>query len=257
MDVLSENKQLEAALYTGVDYAVWLRHNSPKPLLPLMLLFSGGKISEVREMIGQAPDALFDEALQQMIHPFEQALMIVEARLQNGVEEDQDVILIKGFDNTAALGVMIGQKIRGIESGQSFARAGKPVLFSNKVPLPVFTADKDEPYVLEPASIASQTITEPEGFTREVMYAGHLSASYLAYNLLQACKQLIAQQDSHFTGEIDIHLIPGQPATGAFELFVLGELKTRIGSLAASARWEQLSGRKIQIRYHFTQPGLA
>ncbi|BAV08357.1 hypothetical protein SAMN05421788_112164 [Filimonas lacunae] len=251
MDVLSENKELEAALYAGVDYAVWLRHQSPKPLLPFMLFFNGGKISEVREVIGDKPDALFDEALQQLLYPFEQALMCVEARIQNGLEEDQDIILIKGFDNSATLGVMIGQKILGIESGQLFKRVGKPVLFSNKVPLPVYVGQTPIPYQLQPANIATQTVTEADGLTREVMYAGHVNASYLTYTLLQACKQLIGQQDAGFSGKINIHLVPGMPTIGDFEKFVLDDFITRIANLKATAQWEQLTARKIDIQFNY------
>lgn len=246
MDIFGGNKQLEAAVFTGIDMALFSRHNTTNTITPAILVFKGGQITH--QLVGSVkdPNAFMDNFLQKPEVDFEQVAIYMEGQVSGGDDRKHDAMLVKAFDRSMPSGLLVGQRFVPMESGQPFSRLGRPALFDNSLPMPLpvierKTPDPDAPYV------SSLVVDEADGSKRSVITAGHSNPSMLANELKVHARDLVKEADERFSGKIEIRLMPDMFTVGSFETWLFNELITRIKEEPAVTRWERTSKKQLQI----------
>ncbi|GGH56733.1 hypothetical protein HNQ91_000066 [Filimonas zeae] len=245
MDIFSGNKQLEAAVFTGIDRALFSRHNITGSIMPEILVFKSGHIIRQIPAATQDPNTFIDDFLRKADTDFEQVVIYMEGQVNGGDERKHDAMLVKAFDHAMPNGLLVGHRFIPLESGQPFARLGRPALLDN-IPMPVPVAART---IAEPRApyMSGLTAENENGSTRKVITAGHTNPSMLANELKIYAREILKETDSTFSGEIEIMLVPGIFTMDNFVTWLFNELITRIKEEPAVIRWERANNKQVQV----------
>lgn len=250
MDIFSGNKQLETAVFTGIDMALFSRHALTDAMLPFLLVYKDMHITHHIVCAGEEPNAFLDTAAKEMQGTFDQLVLCFEGKVSGGDDRKHDALLVKAFDASMPKGLLIGQRFVPLESGEPFFRLGRPALLDNDIPLPIPVVARE---ITRPEApyLSDLIVSEEDGTRRRVIIAGHNNASMLANELKIYARETLKEADSTFSGKMEIKFVPGSFTAGQFENWLFNELITRIKTEPAVTKWERANKKQLQITLTF------
>jgi hypothetical protein len=248
MDIFGGNPQLAAAVFTGIDLALFTRHTLTDTMIPVVLVFKGGEITHHIVTVMENPTDYLEDFIRRAETPFEQVVMCMEGKVSGGDDRKHDAMLIKAFDASMPNGLLIGQRFVPLESGQPFSRLGRPALFENEIPLPVPVVEREPAEPNEP--YLSGIIAGKED-KRRIIIAGYQNPSVLANELKTYARDILKQADDSFSGNMEISIVPDSFAVGSFETWLFDELITRIKEEPAVTKWEQTYHKQVVVTVKF------
>lgn len=245
MSVFDGRLQFAQAIFTGIDYALYLRHNTHQPLTPFILTLKNGQITHRQQADGHNPEEALNQLAQQLEQPFDQVIMCMEVKVGHAEGPQHDAVMVKAFDAGEPLGMLFGQRFVAPETGQPLSRVGRATLFGTEVPspLPITAQPARQP---GPSLITAAASPREDGTSKQVITAGHLNTSLLAHDLLNYTRDILEAQGINFSGELEINLVPYAPI-GAFEQWLFTSLTERIQSQSAAKAWERKQGRSVIV----------
>jgi hypothetical protein len=254
MDIFNGNSKLEEAIFTGMDYALWSRHDINSPFTPFMMLFKDGKRKLTRVVADGDPNAVFEKMLREDKETYDQVVMCLEGRVPVG-NEKQDAIIVKGFDTSEATGLLFAQRFRGIESGAPFEKLGNIALYSKEEKLPVKLVPRKTNKEVEEPYISGMVVSTDDNMVRRIIIAGHDNASYLAPRLFDAVLNILDKKEDNFSGNFEIKFVPGTLKNDDLTQFILRQTHQQITTHRETLAWEKQFNRKVKVSFNFDENG--
>ena len=251
MDIFQGNRKLEEAIFTGLDYALWSRHDLNDAFTPFMMLHKNGNSKLVRVVADGNPMESFESMLKKDNEQYDQIVMCLEGRVPHNGEK-QDAVIVKGFDTSQENGLMFMQRFRGKESGQPFQKLGNPALVGNKEILPVPLVNRDSNKTIEEPYLSGITLKEESGEISREIFAGHQNSSYLANQLFNAVLNILDKNEPNFSGKLSFNFVPNTIKLGAFTEFIFNQLISDLKNNPTVKNWEDTNGKslKIELKYN-------
>lgn len=252
MSIFNGKQRLAEAIFTGIDYSLYIRHDLTEPFMPYIMTFKDGEITNRLVGVSDSPEETLNQMMQAIGQPYDYAVMCMEARVSTGDGAKQDAIMVKGFDTSEPMGMLFGQRFNAPETGVAFGRIGRPTLFGQEVPLPVALVTR-EPKEAEAPYISAIAAKNDNGTVKKIVIAGHSNASMLAHELVQYTRNMLEEHGTNFSGEMEFSFVPTIGRMGAFEKWLYNEMIERIQSQPAVIKWEKQYARKLVITLNFNE----
>lgn len=251
MDIFQENQKLEQVIFSGLDYALYTRHDLEDTFMPFMMLYKDGKAKLVRVAAEGNPIEAFEDTLKKDNEQYEQIVMCLEGRIPHEGEK-HDAIFVRGFDTSQEQGLMFLQRFRGKESGQGFQKLGNPALVSNKEELPVPLVNRDSFKTVEDPYLQAVSMQDDNGKISREIFAGHENASYLANKLFNGVLNILSKEEPEFSGTFKFNFVPGLLPLGPYTEFIFDQLVMDIKQHPNVKAWENSTGKtlKIELKYN-------
>ncbi len=250
MDPFKGNRRLESAIYEGMDYALYSRHDIPDTFMPFMMLFKDGNKKLVRLAYQGDPNIGFIESLNKSEDTYDQIIMCFEGRIPHE-NTKHDAIIVKGFDTSEDLGLLFVQRFQGIESGKGFKKLGRMSLASKTEQLPVEVKPRTTSKDIEEPYISGIVLKEPDGLKSREIIAGHGNGSFLANYLYQSVIGSLSKNENDFSGKFNFAFVPGTLGDNAFNRFVIEQIGYEMMNDPAVKEWESKNNRKLALSYKF------
>ncbi|MCB0632366.1 MAG: hypothetical protein R2824_20710 [Saprospiraceae bacterium] len=252
MNIFQGNQKLEEVIFTGLDYALFSRHDLDDAFTPFMMLHKDGKSKLVRVVADGNPMDSFENMLKKDNEQYDQIVMCLEGRVPHNGEK-QDAIFVKGFDTSQENGLMFMQRFRGKESGQSFQKLGNVTLIGNKEVLPVPLVNKDSSKTIEEPYLSGMTLKEESGEISRKIFAGHQNSSYLANQLFNAVLNILNKNEPNFSGKLSFNFVPNTIKLGPFTEFIFNQLVSDLKNNPTVKNWESTHGKSLKIELEYNE----
>lgn len=250
MDLFNGNKRLEQAIFTGMDYALWSRHDIGNPFPPFMMLFKDDQRKLVRTFSDGDPNAAFEEILKGENIIYDQIVMCCEGRVSHDGQKE-DAVIVKGFDTSEPKGFLFVQRFRGIESGEAFRKLGNSALLSKDEQLPTALVERTGNKEMEAPYISGMTVTTDDNQIKRVIVLGNNNASTLANIIFDNTLNILNEREYNFSGEIEYHFVPDSLKIGEFEDFIFNQVKEQLKNNQTVIQWENEFSKELVIRFKF------
>ncbi|OHX64542.1 hypothetical protein [Flammeovirga pacifica] len=250
MDVFQGNQKLEEAIFSGMDYALYSRHDLEVPFVPFMMLYKNGQSKLVRVAVEGNPLEAFSSTLRNDDEQYDQIIMCLEGKVPFE-ETKHDAIIVKGYDTSSPNGIMFIQRFKGLELGEPFQKLGNPTLVSKEEPLPVQLIKRDTFKEIDQPYLSGISRVNGDKQIIKELFAGHYNASTLSNHLFEVVLDIFEAADNDFSGEIIINIIPNSIEENAFSDFIFSLLVSDIRENPIIKGWEIASGNiaLIDIKY--------
>lgn len=250
MNIFNGNTRLEEAIFTGMDYALWSRHDLRTPFTPFALLFKNGRPQLCRIVTDGDPNDMFTKMLQADTTVYDQVVLCCEGRIHHD-GTPQDAILVKGFDTSTATGLLFGQRFRGLESGKPFVKLGNPALYSNKEPLPAALVERQSNKTIEPPFVSAMIVNGNDELSQRVVVIGHNNGSTIGNLIVDNTLAILEQNEPGFSGVFTYKLVPGRLRITPFETFIFAQVQQTLLSHAIVQQWQNQWGRTLQLTIEY------
>jgi len=250
MDLFNENKRLEEAVFTGMNHALWSRHDIDGPFTPFMMLHKDGQKKLVRLVANGDPNEMFEKMLADDKETYDQIVMCYEGRVTHDGQK-YDAVIVKGFDTSEPKGLLFVQRFRGIESGSPFEKFGNPALYGKDEKLPVPLTARTTNKSIEEPYFQSMLVKLDNGLNKWVIVLAHDNHSTLSNMIFDATLNILDQQKPDFSGEIEARFAPGSIEKDEFSQFIFSQLNQQIQKRPEVLAWEQRFGRSIILSFFF------
>ena len=252
MDIFQGNQKLEEVIFTGLDYALFSRHDLDDAFTPFMMLYKDGNSKLVRVVADGNPMELFESMLKKDNEQYDQIVMCLEGRvLHNG--EKQDAIIVKGFDTSQENGLLFVQRFRGIESGQPFQKLGNAALVSNKEALPVSFVSRASNKTIEEPYLSGIILKNESGEISREIFAGHQNSSFLANRLFDTVLNILDENEPDFSGKLAFNFVPDTIKLGTFTEFIFNQLVSDLKNNSIVKNWETVHGKSLSIELKYNE----
>ncbi len=252
MNIFQGNQKLEEAIFTGLDYALWSRHDLDDAFTPFMMLYKNGNSKLVRIAADGNPIEYFESTLKDDGNEYDQIIMCLEGRVpHDGVK--QDAIIVKGFDTSHEHGLVFVQRFRGKESGKGFMKLGNPALVDNKEALPVPLVERATHKTVEEPYISGIILNEETGEISREIIAGHENSSILANHLFDRVLSILDINEINFSGKFNINFVPNTIKLGEFTDFIFTQLISDIKNNPSVKDWEISHGKSLSIELKYNE----
>ncbi len=252
MNIFQGNQKLEEVIFTGLDYALWSRHDLDDAFIPFMMLYKNGQSKLVRVVAEGDPMESFEKSLKKDNEIYDQIVMCLEGRVPHQGEK-QDAIIVKGFDTSQENGLMFIQRFRGKESGASFQKLGNPALVSNDEVLPVPLIKRDTYKEIEEPYLSGITLKEESGEISREIIAGHENSSILANHLFNAVLNILDRNEPNFSGKLSFNFVPGLVKLDPFSKFIFNQLISDLENNPAVKNWESKYQKSLNIELKYNE----
>jgi len=256
MDIFQGNKKLEEAIFTGLDYALFSRHDLNDAFTPFMMLHKNGNSKLVRVVSDGNPLESFEKMLKKDTEQYDQIVMCLEGRIPHDGEK-HDAIFVKGFDTSQENGLMFFQRFKGIESGAPFQKLGNPGLINNKEQLPVPLVARTTNKTIEEPYLSGITLKEDAGEISREIFAGHPNASILSNNLFNAVLNILDKNEPNFSGKFSFNFVPNTIKLGPFTAFIFNQLVSDLKNNPTVKNWESTHGKQLSIELKYNENEVA
>lgn len=246
MDIFQGNSPLEEVVFTGMNYALYSRHNIPKMFTPFMMLQKDGKRRMLRVVVDGDPNDTFQRLLNNEQEVPDQIVMCFEGSISHQ-EDTQDAVVVKGFDTSQPNGLMFIQRFRGIESGYSFAKLGNPTLVNQNEKLPIPVVARDVHQTSETPSLSGMAIAESTGEISIEITAKHHNPSLLANHLFQATLNMLESNEDNLSGTFIYSLVTDTLEQDDFTQFIFSHLLNDLYHHPVVAHWEKAQGKELRL----------
>jgi len=252
MDIFQGNRKLEEAIFTGLDYALYSRHDLDDAFTPFMMLYKNGKSKLVRVVAEGNPMESFENMLKKEKEQYDQIIMCLEGRVPHNGEK-QDAIIVKGFDTSQENGLMFIQRFRGKESGDPFQKLGNPALVNNQEKLPVSLIERTNNKTIEDPYLSGISLKEKSGEISKKLFAGHESASILANHLFGAVLNILEQNEPNFSGKLSFNFVPNTIKISPFTQFIFNQLVSDLKNNPTVKNWENTHNKILTIELEYNE----
>lgn len=252
MDLFDGNRKLEEVIFTGMDYALWSRHDIEGAFTPFMMLFKDEQRRLHRVVSAGDPNEMFEKMLQEDTETYDQIVMCFEGRVSHNGEK-HDAIIVKGFDTSHPKGLLFVQRFRGKESGEGFEKLGNPALYSREEKLPTKLVARTSNKTIPEPYITGVTITKDNGLLRHTWYVGHSNASILSNIIFDTTLNIVERKETNFSGEIEFKFVPGMLKIGEFEKFIFSQLRKQVKKRPEVIQWENSFSKSLILDFVFEE----
>jgi hypothetical protein len=250
MDIFQGNQKLEEVIFTGLNYALYSRHDLNDTFTPFMMLHKNGSFKLVRLVTEGDPMEAFKKNLHNDKESYDQIVLCMEGRVPHE-DEKQDVVIVKGYDTSHPSGLLFIQGFRGIESGMPFQKLGNPALVNDREKLPVPLVYRGTNKTVEEPYLSGMVLNDPDGGTSREIFAGHDSASYLANRLFDTVLNILDQNEPDFSGKLRFNFVPNTIRKEPFTQFVFDQLISDLKNHPNVQNWENTHQKNLTIELVF------
>ena len=250
MDIFHNNEQLEEKAVSGLDWGVFLRHDSSTPLMPFLYIYEADGV-KVKVLATDDPQTFAYRTMAEYEKPYRQAVFGVEGFLHHENGERVDAIIIEAYDTSQPKGVCLAQAFVPKEQEGKFRKLGKASFLGHpELPVPMQPRPKDGYQVTEPGGTSLKV--RHDDLTQHVLIINHPNPSTVAQCVRNFVRAVLAvQEDKTFGGRFEVSVTPGTVNNDHLLRFLLLQAVEEERAGEAALAWQRATGRTLSFNVSY------
>lgn len=252
MDIFNGNRKLEELTLFGVDWGIYLRHNSDAPIAPFMYL-KDGDTQYVRVLMTDGdPLAYAKQVLLSEEKPYQQIVIGFEGILRDEQGEGTDAIIVHGFDVTQPKGVSLGQRFLPKEKGK-FKKIDRIVYLGNPdIPISLQHTENPDYSVEEIGFNAIRLKSEENGLENYMAVFTHNSPSVIANTIKRFLRaKFNDESSSNLDGEFKLQITDNCVKNEDLLRFLVKNAIEEELEDEGAVQWRKKTGRGILVTANY------
>jgi hypothetical protein len=246
-DPFNANKRLKEFILFGIEWGIFLRHNTKKVITPFLFIQHKDKRWVKIPVTNEDPVKYAKSILAEEKEPFDQFIIGYEGLLQNESGDEVDAVIVQGFDLTQNNGVAMGQMFNQKENGQ-FGKTGQLVFLGNPALMIPKKAGLMPDYQLRSLNIKTDSITEQDLLITFIVRISALDSTGVANGIKDFIfTKISSDSNNELNGKFEFNIPADDNKNEDFLQFLLNDTLTKEIDSPLMKQWSSKTGRKIDI----------
>jgi hypothetical protein len=246
-DPFGPNQRLKELVSSGIEWGIFLRHNTDKLIIPFLFIQNREKRYLRSLETNDDPIKYAKSILDEEKEPFDQFIIGYEGVLRNDAGEKTDGIIVQGFDLAQDNGVAVGQMFIPKEKGE-FKKAGKPVFLGTPALIVPKKEGSSPDFQPLPLNIKTDIVTETNGLLTCIVRISYPDSKGVAEAIKDFLLSKIgSDSNNELSGKFEFIIPAEENLYEDFLRFLLNNLITKEMDTPLIRQWNSRTGREMDI----------